>query len=83
MGQVRTFRASMILYITTLAITFLLAVGCSDPTNKVKDTGVYLDRSGVAIRETTIEGCEYLIYDGVKQYGLTHKGNCKNQIHER
>ncbi len=30
-----------------------------------------------SIKQTTIEGCQYLIYDR----SLTHKGNCTNSIH--
>lgn len=33
-----------------------------------------------------IEGCEYIVYSYARGYGgyglMTHKGNCKNPIHE-
>jgi hypothetical protein len=37
-------------------------------------------------RTVKIEGCEYIIYDVVKGYGLAgfgmHKGNCTSEVHK-
>ena len=30
----------------------------------------------------TIEGCEYIVTKNSYGNGLTHKGNCKNEIHK-
>jgi predicted small secreted protein len=60
----------------TLLVAFLM-VGCVEQTDqKVKTTVVQQGFDQISIIE--IDGCEYILYDGYKAGGLTHKGNCKN-----
>lgn len=75
-------RLKLILVIL-LATPIILLVGCSEATHEQKDTGVYIDQTGIPVTVVVIEGCEYLIYDGLKQFGMTHKGNCKYHEDEK
>lgn len=66
-----------------LLIITILFIGCTEPTHHTKNSGIVIGSSigGNTIEEVTIEGCQYFIYDGGDQFGITHKGNCKNPIH--
>lgn len=64
--------------ILVLIITTTLFVGCEDATNEAKDSGITLYDGDISLDEVEIDGCEYLIYSRIKQFGMTHKGNCKN-----
>jgi len=66
-----------------LMILFLFAIcfsSCKDDTVSTNQIGIIV--SGVAVNEFTHDGCEYLYRRGGHQFGITHKGNCKNPIHE-
>jgi hypothetical protein len=71
-----------------LIILSVLAVGCVGTTTKepnphriqLDNTSQYYDRN---YEVYTLEGCEYiLIGEGNNRWG-SHKGNCKNPIHNK
>ena len=73
MKNLRT-KLSYALY--TLLVAFLM-VGCVEQADQiVKTTVVQQGTDELSIIE--IDGCEYILFDGYKAGGLTHKGNCKN-----
>ena len=57
-------------------LVVVLMVGCRQPNNQVKETIVSNGTDKISIIE--VDGCEYILFDGYKAGGLTHKGNCKN-----
>lgn len=65
-------------------LLLLFTFSCKSDSKELKSPEIEnnLDKFNVII----IEDCEYLEYDkGALEYatyGLTHKGNCKNPIHE-
>jgi len=61
--------------LTTLLISLFL-IGCTNRRAKREA----LTNGYEAIK---IDGCQYVIYDDYKVYGIVHKGNCNNPIHER
>jgi len=64
-----------------LVILCLAAVSCNVPT---KDATNRIDIGDTEVYTYTIDGCEYigdLNGDGRDNY-ITHKGNCKNPIHD-
>lgn len=60
----------------TLLVAFLMVGYVKQTDQKVKTTVVQQGFDELSIVE--IDGCEYILYDGYKAGGLTHKGNCKN-----
>ena len=71
-----------------LLILFVVTLfGCDDNEgllgghNETNVDGLVKDYKTVEI-----EGCDYILYDVVKGYGLAgfmaHKGNCNNEIHK-
>jgi len=73
MKNLRT-KLSYALY--TLLVAFLI-VGCVEQTDQeVKTVKIQSGYDELSVVE--IDGCEYIMYDGYKAGGLTHKGNCKN-----
>ena len=58
-----------------LLVIALLLMGCIDTT--VERTITPHKIGGWQISQVTIEGCEYLVI----AKSMTHKGNCKNEIH--
>jgi hypothetical protein len=41
----------------------------------------WIDPEFDSIETVQIDGCNYVVYKGYKQGGLTHAGNCPNPIH--
>lgn len=76
------FLYSIIIF-SLLAIAFCSLTSCEPKPKKdlkeiKSDTGTYT--------VTVIDGCEYLTYGyvgGTIPHVITHKGNCKNPIHQR
>ena len=63
--------------LTVIVLVAFLMVGCVEQTEqKVKTTKMQSGFDELSVVE--IDGCEYIMYDGYKAGGLTHKGNCKN-----
>lgn len=78
----RDYYDTKISYIVLLlTLLFLLLTGCMNPKAPGSTSREY---GNFDIKQ--IDGCEYLEYDnGIwdqRVYSLTHKGNCKNQIHK-
>lgn len=40
------------------------------------------NKASISDEVQTIEGCEYIVTKNSYGNGLTHKGNCKNEIHK-
>lgn len=59
----------------------LTAVSCNVPTKDAINT---IDVGDTEVYTYIIDGCEYLgrLNGDSRSYFLTHKGNCKNQIHD-
>lgn len=72
-----------ILSIITMCIITLM-IGCSERV-KQKEVGVYdvetLSHANYSIY--IIDSCEYVIFYGGSSTWGSHKGNCKNPIHNR
>lgn len=67
----------------TILFSVILLFSCANSNVDTRDTGVILVDRMPSIGEATIEGCQYLyIYSG-NQFGITHKGNCTNLIHNK
>lgn len=70
-----------------LITVLLVAIGCINPTKPINEAPKQEE-----IYTITIEECEYIQYYSVLRYGdsgtkykavfITHKGNCKNPIHD-
>ncbi len=65
-----------------ILILTMIIFGCS---NKVQQSDeqdfdvIKYDIGGsIDIYEITIDGCSYMVYEGFKQGGITHKANCLN-----
>lgn len=73
--------ARVLLYIVSFILIIYLAGKIIPMTpNKERTIEVINSEKSVVI----IDGCEYIEYnDRHNQYSLTHKGNCKNKIHEK
>lgn len=41
----------------------------------------YQDRIIDSRTTVKIEGCEYFVFNGSRELGIVHKGNCHNPIH--
>lgn len=67
-----------------LATLFIgMIYGCQKPTVKSKRTNIVIEFGSDPLEVVTIEGCEYFRTETAHNFfTLTHKGNCKNQIHE-
>jgi hypothetical protein len=61
-----------IVLLITVAITM---VSCMEREEMNNRNEAYLHQSYYT---TTIEGCEYIVYRSSNNFGMTHKGNCKN-----
>lgn len=63
----------------------LILISCVEPTHKGVDVenGVVLEYTEYSLQQVTIDGCEYLYRNGDSRFGITHKGNCTNPIHDR
>ena len=57
----------------TLLVAMLMVGRLEDPLNERVITN---GDNKISIIE--VDGCQYILYDGWKAGGLTHKGNCKN-----
>ena len=66
-----------LLYATCIVLVTILMNGCEQRENPQvrKVLNINKDES---IREVDYDGCQYLLYDGYKSGGLTHKANCTN-----
>lgn len=60
----------------TLFVPFFLMVGCVEVEDTLKEKIITNGDDKISIIE--VDSCEYILYDGWKAGGLTHKGNCKN-----
>jgi hypothetical protein len=62
-----------------------MMAGCDKPTVKTTPTDKVVDMgvSGMELKTTTIEGCEYFVGRYDRSAVFCHKGNCKNLIHKR
>jgi hypothetical protein len=60
-----------------LICTFLI-IGCVNPNPTIKSDGKY----GREYETLTIDSCEYIRSSVYMGDVLTHKGNCKNVIHQ-
>lgn len=70
-----------------IVIVFLAVVGVTvdfekpdisrseQPTERVKIDGAYFN-------VVEFDGCEYLVRTHIDEAAITHKGNCKNKIHQ-
>ena len=66
-----------------LALAIVGLVSCTEPgTTELKKETTYLTIDNYNIKVVTIDSCEYLWVPKYKGVGLTHKGNCNNQIHK-
>lgn len=70
---------SMFKPVGTIVLILVLFTSCGgndnvDPTINSDD--------GFTYKIEVIDGCEYIYHDGYKKYGIAHKGNCCNPIHE-
>jgi hypothetical protein len=68
-----------------LVVLCLASIGCTQDENAsvIKSTKdvVYIDGINYRISVIEIDSCEYITLDSdVRTF--THKGNCKNQIHD-
>jgi hypothetical protein len=72
-----------IIFIVSLSIMTLMLESCSN-RQKQKEVKVYgVDSLDINYVVYVIDSCEYLVvYNGSSTWG-THKGNCKNSIHNR
>jgi hypothetical protein len=67
-----------------LLVLILLLVGCVDEPNLKKEKTIYQFGDELnKIEIVTIESCEYLYGPWGNATVLTHKGNCKNPIHNK
>lgn len=70
------------LIIAAIGVFALWLFGCGPAKDNPDGIDAKMD-----FRTITIEGCEYIEYDhGIldqRVYSLTHKGNCRNPIHQR
>jgi len=65
-----------------ILILTIVMFGCSNNVQQSDeqnfDTIRYKISGSISVYELTIDGCSYMIYDGFKQGGITHKANCLN-----
>lgn len=66
----------------TILLLSVVLIGCEQPNVKKTDSGIVLDVGSNKLQIVEIESCEYLFYVGGHRMALTHKGNCKNPIHQ-
>ena len=66
-----------------LAITLILGLfSCKEPNVEKKTTTYRICNDMDPLEIVTIDGCEYLYGPWGNARVLTHKGNCKNPIHQ-
>ena len=75
----------------SILVGLLVVIGCKPDNYKdphqdtsasryeLDSTSEYYDRN---YRTYTLEGCEYIVTNGGSGKWGSHKGNCKNPIHE-
>ena len=73
-------------YIIFTAISLFL-FACDEPNVSVKPTQYKIPRGktqseSMDLKVVEIEGCEYFMCINYEGNVLSHKGNCKNQIHK-
>jgi uncharacterized protein YxeA len=76
--------------ILAVLVGLLVVIGCADSSKQkpnphkmeLDNTSKYLDQN---YRVYTLEGCEYIVVSPGNSHFTwgTHKGNCKNTIHEK
>ena len=65
--------------IILLILISVLLLSCEDSSDLlIQNTGIYYGNNELKI--FTIDSCEYI---GLVGLTLTHKGNCKNPIHNK
>lgn len=66
----------------TLGVITTLFISCNEPNIATKNTGIIINKQGTNLKEVEIDGCEYIMLNGYRMFGIAHKGNCKNPIHK-
>jgi len=62
-------------YALYMLLVVVLMVAC-EPQADLKKQTITSGYDNISIIE--VDSCEYILYDGYKGGGITHKGNCKN-----
>jgi len=66
------------------AMVLMVLASCEEANVHPKSTKYRIGKvSGHEIQVYEFEGCEYFYFEYDRSASLTHKGNCKNPIHER
>lgn len=80
-----TERVIMIALLTILTITMLSGlISCTTESNVEKKRKTYqIDNEQFSIQIIVVDSCEYLYGPWGNATVLTHKGNCRNLIHNR
>lgn len=85
MKQINKYKikSSNWLYIPFIVILFnIYSCEVSPATNKMENSDVRLWPGSNRLKTVTIDSCEYIVYKGTNRFGITHKGNCKNDTHK-
>ena len=74
-------------YIAFTAISVFI-LSCDEPNVSIKPTQYRIPRGksqseSMALKVVEIEGCEYFMCANYEGNVLSHKGNCKNPIHNK
>ena len=68
-------------------ILLIVLVSCTQPNTHQIETQViipaYNNNDGVRLKVVVVEGCEYFTTPVDRSVIFTHKGNCKNLIHNQ
>ena len=60
-------------------MSLIMFVSCDETNVQTKQTGVKIFH--LELKEFKHDDCEYIYVRSGYQFGMTHKGNCKNNIH--
>lgn len=79
-----TERAIGTALITILSLAMMSGlVSCKEPNVEKKRKSYQIDNEQFSIQIIVVDSCEYLYGPWGNATVLTHKGNCKNLIHNR
>jgi len=67
--------------LTLLVLILGIFTSCVDSLEKTNASEERVYVAGRTINEVMYDGCEYIYISGSKQFGITHKGNCKSKVH--
>jgi hypothetical protein len=65
-----------------LTIPLFIIFSCGQSNVNTEETKIYVGEFFEPIKIIEIDGCEYIFGDWGYSTILTHKGNCKNDIHK-